>query len=64
MGNFNAKIAHGNSNNPNIGRFGLGQRKSRGDTLINYCRNGNLYCLNSLFKEEMDLEKPEWNHEK
>lgn len=52
MEEFNVKIGQDdNSDNLNVSRFGLGQRNSRQDMLVNYWRSKNLCCVNSFLKK-------------
>lgn len=51
MGDFNAKIGKKVEDSINIGSFGLGNRNDRGEMLIDYLQNENLYCMNTFFKK-------------
>ncbi|XP_056642820.1 craniofacial development protein 2-like [Diorhabda sublineata] len=49
MDDFNAKV--GKRSVPGVaGDFGLGQRKERGDRLIEYCQEHDLIITNTIFK--------------
>lgn len=66
-GDFNAKIGQRLKEDPeNVGNFGLGKRNTRGEMLLNFLTQENLYCLNTFFqkknKEKMDLAKPRWRN--
>lgn len=61
MGDFNAKIGNINKDNiPNRGNFGLGSPNERGDMLINYLQNENMYCMNTFFKKQIQ-RRWTWN---
>lgn len=49
MGDFNAKIGEGEVENV-VGRYGLGQRNPRGDTLVQFCQEENLVVTNTWFQ--------------
>lgn len=51
-GDFNAKIGRKkDGDTEHTGNFGLGERNSRGEMLLNFLRNENLYCLNTFFEK-------------
>lgn len=49
MGDFNAKIGEGEVENV-VGKYGLGQRNPRGDTLVQFCQEENLVVTNTWFQ--------------
>ncbi|XP_030765278.1 craniofacial development protein 2-like [Sitophilus oryzae] len=50
MGDFNAKIGSGRENDV-VGEYGLGTRNARGDKLIQFCVESNLFIANTCFKQ-------------
>ena len=50
MGDFNAKIGEGR-HNQTVGPHGLGNRKERGDTLVEWCEEKELIATNTCFKQ-------------
>ena len=51
MGDFNAKIGTGNSDQC-IGKFGCGMRNANGDRLINFSLKHKLKTMNSFFEKK------------
>ncbi|KAK6018737.1 endonuclease/exonuclease/phosphatase family protein [Ostertagia ostertagi] len=51
VGDFNAKIGSGERNEKFIGRHGLGVRNERGNMLVNFCSENELYVMNNHFKK-------------
>lgn len=49
MGDFNAKIGEGEVEKV-VGKYGLGQRNPRGDTLVQFCQEENLVVTNTWFQ--------------
>ena len=49
LGDFNAKIGLGAENNI-VGSYGLGERNLRGDRLVQFCTEHNLFISNTFFK--------------
>ena len=52
VGDFNCKIGRAKSGETKIGQFGIGKRNKRGDTLINFCEQNNMFIMNSFFKKK------------
>lgn len=50
MGDFNAKLGKRQENDEEyVGKFGLGYRNERGDTMLNFMNQHKLYAMNSFF---------------
>ncbi|VEN57771.1 unnamed protein product [Callosobruchus maculatus] len=49
MGDFNAKIGKGEVENV-VGKYGLGERNTRGDILVQFCQEENLAIANTWFQ--------------
>lgn len=49
MGDLNAKIGEGEVQGV-VGRYGLGQRNDRGDTLVQFCQEKDLVVMNTHFE--------------
>ncbi|XP_030753190.1 craniofacial development protein 2-like [Sitophilus oryzae] len=49
LGDFNAKVGKGKSEDV-VGDYGTGERKERGDTLIQFCQEENFFICNTWFK--------------
>lgn len=50
IGDFNAKVGFGREGDV-VGRYGLGKRNSRGDRLVQFCVENNLFIANTFFKQ-------------
>jgi exonuclease III len=51
MGDWNAIVGEGRENNC-IGRYGLGERNSSGERLVEFCEQHKLVATNTWFKQE------------
>jgi exonuclease III len=51
MGDFNAKVGVAGCEEELVGKFGVGQRNSRGEMLMDFCALNNLCITNTLFKQ-------------
>ncbi|KAG7307782.1 hypothetical protein JYU34_006375 [Plutella xylostella] len=51
MGDFNAKVGPPLANETSVGQFGLGTRNARGQTLVNFLEQHQLYAMNTFFKK-------------
>jgi len=54
IGDFNAKIGAGHCHEEEkaaIGKFGLGERNKRGDSLVDFCIGNELVVTNTLFQQ-------------
>lgn len=52
IGDFNAKLGQKTATDPaNVGNFGLEVRNQRGQLLLDYFRNEDLFCMNTFFKK-------------
>ncbi|XP_071578112.1 craniofacial development protein 2-like [Temnothorax nylanderi] len=50
IGDFNAKVGSGTEEDT-AGRYGLGERNTRGDRLVQFCVENNLLIANTFFKQ-------------
>lgn len=50
MGDFNSKLGHG-AEGEYVEAFGLGNRNSRGDRLVQFCTKKYLFAANTFFKQ-------------
>src|SRR6476469_5204864 len=50
-GDFNAVVGEGKGDRV-VGKFGLGERKDRGEKLIEFCKSQNLVITNTWFEQE------------
>lgn len=50
IGDFNAKIGSGKENDV-VGQHGLGERNTRGDRLVQFCTELDLFIANTFFKQ-------------
>jgi hypothetical protein len=61
MGDLNAKVGTERTDADGvIGKFGYGQRNSRGDRLIEFCRTNGLCIANTLFKQAKENRSWTW----
>lgn len=52
IGDFNAKVGAKVPTDPSfIGKFGLGARNQRGQTMIDFLNKERLYCMNTFYKK-------------
>ncbi|XP_071580242.1 uncharacterized protein [Temnothorax nylanderi] len=49
IGDFNAKVGSGAEDT--VGQYGLGERNTRGDRLVQFCAENNLLITNTFFKQ-------------
>ena len=53
MGDWNAKVGSDNSKYENImGRYGYGERNARGDMLLEFAADNDLYICNTRFQQD------------
>lgn len=50
IGDFNVKVRRGEKGTM-IGKYGLGERNLRGDRLVQFCDENNLFITNTFFKQ-------------
>lgn len=51
MGNYNASFGNTtNENVPNVGKYGLGDRNSRGERLLQFAIDNDMVITNTIFK--------------
>lgn len=61
IGDFNAKVGAKVPTDPSfIGKFGLGARNQRGQTMIDFLNKERLYCMNTFYKKHPKI-KWTWN---
>ena len=59
MGDFNARIGERQQSEISVGKFGFGERNERGDRLVEFAENHQLYVMNSFFKKKTN-RKSTW----
>ena len=50
MGDFNAKVGKGRTDDGSVGPHGLGNRNDRGDRLVQFCADNDMTICNTLFQ--------------
>ena len=53
MGDFNAKVGMGLPEESSTRQYGLGERNSRGECLVNFSERHNLKIMNTFFKKKL-----------
>ena len=60
MGDFNAIAGEATQLDSDVlGRFGLGRRNARGERLLEFCRDNDLFVTNSMFKHRKRRKAPD-----
>lgn len=52
MGDFNSKLGRG-AEGEYVEAFGLGEKNSRGDRLLQFCTENCLFAANTFFKQRL-----------